>query len=903
MNTNNQKSIEIQQLDLKNNLKTVFVNSRGSSVGCVQIWFRVGSVYESKKEKNLGMAHFLEHMFFKNNQPHRKMPIVKEIENYGGEINAFTSFDYTCYYINTPNNYLIKSTELLLEMVSNPLFKEDDIHPEREVVFEEYRRSLDGPGQVAFRRLQLLCFPGSYRNSILGEETTIKNFNRKALVKFKNSFYTFSNALLVVAGDFESDKYRGRIIDTIESFKIKQKHTFKQTTQVTREDLTKFELKKKSSFEIHQKDVNMSQLTIAIAAKPFASDQAPNEELALNILGYGETSILYKELVTKKMLANGVSCSTMYLGGHLRGGGTHFIKLSAPPEKLNDIFNSISNILQQTLKSGFLVAELEKIKNQYLAVKIYDKESLESFAYSLGNNYCQTNDIYGENNFLEKVANANLEDVNAAFKDILSRNIYASLQIPENLSIETFKLSVNKFHDQLVNLSLPIHEPSTATATSTTGLTSKSKLTINKSKFDPNAFVCELFPGIKLIYRQNTITPTFAIHAYIKGGLVCENEENNGIHNIISNVITRGYTGVSYNKLQTELEGFSSSLNGICGKNTYGLTMHGLSKFSNKLFGHFFESLLNPTFATKEIKHEREMIYRLLKNQQKDPIKQCFKLVSKLIFKNHPYSLDIEGSKKNLARFCTEELINTHKMRLNSSEILVAYCGSMTFEKFYNYAIDPLSRLYKQRISNNLKFLKSETSKIKQKLEMDHFYGQKEFLEFAREQSQIFVGLPTFDMKNKNEIYLKILTTLLSGQSSTLFTKMRDQLGLCYTVSPVHFSALNGGYFGIYMASGYDKSMKALDELKKFIENIKNGGIKEREFNTIKSMIEGQTKLSLQYNDDYASTYSIPELHGIGIDHIYKVNELIKKATYKNFHQFISQFLSQPLNVVVVGKK
>ncbi|MBF0300404.1 MAG: insulinase family protein [Oligoflexia bacterium] len=892
------KNIEIQQLNLKNNLKTVFINSPGSSVGCVQIWFKVGSICESEKEENIGMAHFLEHMFFKNNQLHRKKTLVKEIEDFGGEINAFTSFDYTCYYINTPNNYLLKSIELLLEMISSPIFKEEDIIPEREVVYEEYRRSLDGPGQYAFRRLQLLCFPNRYRNSILGTENTIKNFSRKKLINFKNTFYTFSNALFIVAGDFANSSHS--IVNTIEKFKV---NSYKKILPLIPQ---KFQLKNKSSFEVHQKDVNMAQFTIAIAAKSFSDDESPNEELALNILGYGETSRLYKELVIKKMLANGVSYSTMYLGGNVNGGGVHFIKFSSPPEKLIELFTSIPGILKEALINGVQNSELEKIKNQYLAVKIFDKESLESFAYSLGSIYCQTSDIYGENNFLEKINNANVEEVNYSFKNIFSRPIHISLQIPQNLQIKTYKNALENFHSKIINLSLlPLENTFSKKSNSQQALQknqkSKSNLEIKsvfyKSKFDPNAFVTELFPGIKLIYRQNNITPTFALHAYIKGGLVRENENNNGIHNIISNVMTRGYTGVSYSKLQTELEFYSCSLNGICGKNTYGLTMHGLSKYSSKLFNHFFQSLIDPTFASKEIKHEREMIYRLLRNQQKDPVKQCFKIVSKLIFKDHPYSLDIEGSKKNLSHFTTDDLNKTHNLCLKHNDILLAYCGNLSYDKIFDLLYLPLSSLNKHREKNEQKYPKKESVK------MQYFYGEKRFLEFDREQTQIFVGLPAFDMRNKNDVYLKILTTLLAGQSSTLFTKMRDEMGLCYSVSPVHFSALNGGYFGIYMASGHDKSTKALEELQKYIKFIRDGGIKEKEFNSIKLMIDGQTKLSLQSNDDFASIYSIPELHGLGMDHLYKVNHLINKARYKDFCQFISKFLDQPLNVILVGKK
>ena len=98
--------MQIQQLKLDNQLETLFVDSPGSTAASVQIWFRAGSALETKE--NRGIAHFLEHMFFKGTPTRPGAEIAHEVESFGGEVNAFTSFDYTCYYINTPNSKLIR---------------------------------------------------------------------------------------------------------------------------------------------------------------------------------------------------------------------------------------------------------------------------------------------------------------------------------------------------------------------------------------------------------------------------------------------------------------------------------------------------------------------------------------------------------------------------------------------------------------------------------------------------------------------------------------------------------------------------------------------------------------------------------------------------------------------------
>ena len=124
------------------------------------IWIKVGGRHETKEQN--GIAHFLEHMFFKGTKKRPGAKIAHDVETFGGELNAFTSFDYTCYYINCPNDKVHLSADILLDMVCNPLFSKHDIPIEREVVIEEFNRSIDSPSQFSFSELQKNFFFTSY---------------------------------------------------------------------------------------------------------------------------------------------------------------------------------------------------------------------------------------------------------------------------------------------------------------------------------------------------------------------------------------------------------------------------------------------------------------------------------------------------------------------------------------------------------------------------------------------------------------------------------------------------------------------------------------------------------------------------------------------------------------------
>ena len=853
--------MQYELIELKNNLKTLFVNSPGATAGTVQIWFRAGSALET--HDNEGIAHFLEHMFFKGTTSRPGAKIAHDVETFGGEINAFTSFDYTCYYINTPNHKLGESVDIILDMVSNPMFKMDDLVPERGVVLEEYRRSIDSPNQFGFSKLQEGCFTGSYAHPILGREDTIKNFTQEQLHFFRNNNYNLQNSMLIVSGDLSQ---RDDLIKLIEKYNLPngKSSTFPE-----------FKLKNQSTLNIHEKEVRMSTLTITFDAPEYSSKDAPHEDLAINCLGFGETSRLYQSLVLEKTLANNANASTMFMAK----GGAHFFRVVFPHENLNIVLKKLNEVFNIALSTGLETDEITKIKNQYLSSKTYERESIESFSFSLGHSFAQSGNIHSDEDFINKIKKSTKSQVNRSLKNIFKKTNHITLQVPKSTNIaktkkelENFQASLKKIREKLIK-------------------NSSSKYKITTSKFDSQAKVISIKPGVSLFYRQNTMTPTFVLQAYLRGGLTEENDKTNGTYHLLSGLLTKGYGKVSNEKLKKDFEEKSASINGFAGKNAYGILMHGLSENVSELSSHFIGSLIDPKMPSKHLNHERQLTIRALENHKEDPVKHCFREAQKLFFTTHPYALNQIGTIESLKKIKEKQLLDLHKKNLKSKEILITYCGDDELEDI----LDLLQPLFEKLSSRKTK--KMELKKYKPIKNME------KYISFDREQTQIFYGIPCGSMKSKENFYLKMLTTHLSGQSSELFVEVRDRQGLCYSAQPVHFSALEGGYFGIYMASGHDKVTRALKAIKDLIGKIRDNGLSKEDFERIKTMIKGQNLINVQTNEDFASVYSVPILQGEGIEYYHLKNIEIEKLTHEEFQENIKKILSDKWNTIIVGRE
>ncbi len=849
--------MKTEQLTLSNGLNTLLITSPFSTVTTAQIWFKAGSSLE--KKENQGIAHFLEHMFFKGSKKYPGAKIAKTVESYGGEINAFTSFDYTCYYINGPAENTKTTVDVLMDMVSNPLFLEKDLIPEREVVFEEYRRSIDNSSQYNFFKIQNNSFTSGYKHPILGTEKNIKNFTVKQLHEFRNKYYNQENAMLVVAGGI---KDRDKLIKQIESFDLPSGDRAKFPT---------FKLKNKDSHQVHSKEVNQTTISITIEAPNYSSEEGAIEDLALNCLGFGDNSPLHKGLVHDTSLASAIGCSSMFFNN----GGCHFIRMSAPAENLELVLKEFTKTLQKVFIESFTQNDIDRIRNQYVASKIYEKESIESYAFSLGHGFAQTGDIHCENEFIAKMKKVKKEQILHSLSKILNRNLHISVQTPKDVKVDNTIL--DSFIADIKN----------ATKSSTKA---SSQLKYISSTFDPEVKVFELKKGIKLIYRHNPLAPTFVSHAYIKGGLTDETAENNGVFNLIGKNLTYGHKGCKYEDLKNELDLKSSYLSGFSGRNAYGLTFQGLSEFTDSLLNHFGKILTEPTMPSTYFKLEKELIKRTLHIQKEEPVKKCFREFSNRVFNQHPYHMDIVGSESSIKKLNRKLVLDMHQKYLSSNEIVLTYCG----DGDEHYILDIYKNIVKDLKPRSVKKLK--VKKIKA------ITNCHESFEFDREQTHIMIGKPSYKAGSKEDFYLKMLTTYLSGQSSELFVEVRDRKGLCYSVQPIQNTSLEGGYWGIYIGTGHDKKDAALKSIKDIIQKYQKRGFSQKEFMTIKKMIKGQNQLSLQTNDDYAHFYSVPVLHSLGVDYQHSSMEDIDKFKRDDVNNFLSKFLKDDWITIDVGR-
>ena len=203
-------------ITLPNGLRVVgepLSHLRSCSVG---VWIKAGSMNERAEEN--GLSHFIEHMVFKGTENRTARQIAEQMDAVGGQLNAFTGKDCTCYYAKVIDEYLPLAVDMLSDLALHPLFMQDDLHKESDVILEEIAMVEDSPEDLVSEALAEAQFAGSLRRPVLGTEELIKGYTVDDVRGYWQRHYQPENIVIAIAGRYDWDAFLALIAKHFDRF-------------------------------------------------------------------------------------------------------------------------------------------------------------------------------------------------------------------------------------------------------------------------------------------------------------------------------------------------------------------------------------------------------------------------------------------------------------------------------------------------------------------------------------------------------------------------------------------------------------------------------------------------------------------------------------------------------------
>lgn len=339
---------------------------RSASLG---IWVKSGSCYEKPEES--GISHYIEHMMFKGTSSRSAREIAESVDRIGGSFNAFTGKESTCYYIKTLSSNISSGAEILLDMLTDSLFDEEEMNKERSVILEEIKMVKDTPDDEVVELItELVNYESPYKNSVLGTPESLGKIDRNLMLDYFGRRYARDNIVISVTGNFDED-------ELAELFEEKLM-CLEAEAEVVPQELGPY----RQRFVVEKKDIEQTHICLAAPGISIEDDRYYTWTLMNNIFGGGMSSRLFQKIREEKGLAYSV-CS---VNGFYSRTGFFNIYAGVAHDKAEETIDAINSELKLYAEYGPTEDELTMAKAQAKSSYIFGLENSNSRMVNIGKN-------------------------------------------------------------------------------------------------------------------------------------------------------------------------------------------------------------------------------------------------------------------------------------------------------------------------------------------------------------------------------------------------------------------------------------------------------------------------------------------------------------------------------------
>lgn len=358
-----------------------------------------------------GVSHFIEHMLFKGTTNRTAMDIAGSIDDIGGQMNAFTSTEYTCFYIKVLDKHLPRAIELLSDMFNNSLFDVESIEKEKGVIYEEIKMYQDSPEDIVYDLLSELMFENTpLALPILGSFDTISNLNRNSILKYFYENYIPENIVISIVGNF----------DFKETLKVLNNYFKNGSTyfnsSLKYNDIPDFRQKLSSK----QKDIEQLNFCVGMEGVKRDSEDLYPILVMNNIFGGSMSSRLFQRIREEKGLVYSIyshATSFQNIGAFTIYAGLSVDQIINVAKLINE---DIKNLKVDLITKDELRKSKEQIKGNY----ILGMESTFSRMLDMGRSALLLGKTLTPEEVLKKIDDVKIEDIERIVHKIFDKSKY-----------------------------------------------------------------------------------------------------------------------------------------------------------------------------------------------------------------------------------------------------------------------------------------------------------------------------------------------------------------------------------------------------------------------------------------------------------------------------------------------
>src|SRR5437763_9883494 len=593
---------------LPNGLTIIGQEDGSANVASLQAWCATGSIDEDQ-HLGAGLSHILEHMLFKGTRTRSTNEIAQKIQDVGGYINAYTSFDRTVFWIDVPKDGVSTALDILSDAMMNSTLPPEEYQKEQEVIRREFAMGMDDPDRMS----GLLLFSTAYqlhpyRFPVIGEIEIYNQLTQEQVMQYYKTRYVPNNLTFIIVGDVDAEKVHQQLTNLFKPYPEKSLQPVfvpAEPPQLGRR-------------EAHQEfATELTHLSLAWHIPAVTNPDVPALDLLSTILGEGRSSRLYRRVREDAGLAFGISAFSYTPGDP----GLFGIDATVDPKKREAAEQLALRIVDEVKHAGVTADELAKAKKITLSHHFGALTTMRGQASDIGSNWLLTHNLNFSRDYLEAVQKISVDDIKRVAATYLTEN---------NLAV----VSLNPKG----SLAAKAEGPKVAAAGEI-------------QKF-------ELSNGLRLLVREDPRLPLVAMGAVFRGGLLAESPQNNGVTHLMAKVLLKGTKTRTAEQIANEIEAVGGSISADAGNNSFGVSVDVMKPDVKLGVDLLSDVLLNAAFPEKAIAREKEIQIAAIQQEEEQLAAVARNIMRQALFAQHPYALRSNGSTDSVPRLSQKDLID-----------------------------------------------------------------------------------------------------------------------------------------------------------------------------------------------------------------------------------------------------
>ncbi|MDR2296030.1 MAG: insulinase family protein [Clostridiales Family XIII bacterium] len=358
------------------------------------VWVRAGAVRENARQA--GISHFIEHMLFKGTAKRTAKQLAEDVDRIGGQINAFTGKEATCYYLKTLSANFAKGAEILSDMLLASKLDRAEADKERQVIMEEIKMIEDSPEDDIHDLICEQIFRGaSLSKSVIGSPSTLVNIKPATMRAYMRRLYTSGNIVLAVAGGFDAaevEREAERLFSALPG---------------GLETLTPDDCAYVPRHRSKVKDIEQSHICMGVRGVALEDARYYSLMLLNNIMGGGMSARFFQNIREQKGLAYAVYSSA----SSFTSDGLYSIYAAVGHDKVKEAAAAVLFELARLKKDGITRDEFHTAKEQMKSQYIFAQENVNGRMFAIGKNYLLLNRVFTPEEILEKIDGVTWEEI------------------------------------------------------------------------------------------------------------------------------------------------------------------------------------------------------------------------------------------------------------------------------------------------------------------------------------------------------------------------------------------------------------------------------------------------------------------------------------------------------------